>query len=299
MGGENIYKDSKAFPSPRAPLHPPYLILSLKKRKLKIFSPFSSSSLLDEPSLKKIPKSLFIPIVPGLGGGFSLSVLISIGSAQLFKCVLWRLTYEKFRGQTETRASVSPPLGSSGITGLWETLPFAHQLLNPILKAKQGLDTPPPSRLCLPFSSSPTMVFLCEARWIGNLLWDGMNAWTVRALKGLQFSSHLRCILTRMWGRYRTANTRRRRARLKQTYENISGFGEVGPRGVCKCPSHCHGVLQNGCELNEISLLGKTNTTNWTSAYTNKMAECFNPWLGQIWTFSRVLNNELKQPSVL
>ncbi|KAL0183199.1 hypothetical protein M9458_022574, partial [Cirrhinus mrigala] len=60
-----------------------------------------------------------------------------------------------------------PLLGSLGIAGLWETLPFAHQLLNPILEAKLGLDTPPPPPpspppppLSVPFSSSPTMVFL-------------------------------------------------------------------------------------------------------------------------------------------
>lgn len=42
----------------------------------------------------------------------------------------------------ETQASGPPLLGSLGIAGLWETLPFAHQLLNPILEAKLGLDTP-------------------------------------------------------------------------------------------------------------------------------------------------------------
>lgn len=68
----------------------------------------------------------------------------------------------------ETQASGPPLLGSLGIAGLWETLPFAHQLLNPILEAKLGLDTPPPPPLSLPFSSSPTMVFLCERRWIGK-----------------------------------------------------------------------------------------------------------------------------------
>ncbi|CAM4728721.1 unnamed protein product [Leuciscus chuanchicus] len=64
----------------------------------------------------------------------------------------------------ETQASGPPLLGSLGIAGLWETLPFAHQLLNPILEAKLGLDTPPPP-LSLPFSSSPTMVFLSPVNW--------------------------------------------------------------------------------------------------------------------------------------
>ncbi|KAK2870739.1 hypothetical protein Q8A67_023266 [Cirrhinus molitorella] len=48
----------------------------------------------------------------------------------------------------ETQASGPPPLGSLGIAGLWETLPFAHQLLNPILEAKLGLDTPSSSTFC-------------------------------------------------------------------------------------------------------------------------------------------------------
>lgn len=93
-------------------------MLSWKKRKkLKRLSPFKQLAF-GWALLKKIAKSLFIPIVREVGGEFtpslSLSLLISIGSAQLFKFVLWRLTYEKFRGQTRDPSQWPSTVGLLG-----------------------------------------------------------------------------------------------------------------------------------------------------------------------------------------
>ncbi len=117
---------------------------------------------------------MFIPIVREVGVDFPPLFLSlcwfpsALPSYLSVYCEGWPMKNSEDR--QETQASGPPLLGSLGIAGLWETLPFAHQLLNPILEAKLGLDTPPPSPppLSVPFSSSPTMVFLCEGRWIGK-----------------------------------------------------------------------------------------------------------------------------------